>query len=245
MNRAAKPLPNSCGHCCLRANSRLGLATVISYGRFVGKIVIRLPHGQVRVNETMQRLLPTTPTPTSGPLPESTPQARTSDPSCSSTETGWVTVGPCVRGSLGYDSQYDADGDGVSCEGGCHFYRPALTPPPAVPVTAPKVSDTSCSSTQTGWVTVGPCYRGSVGYQAQYDADGDGVSCEHGCSFYRRPPTTTPSPSYTPSSSTSRNTGGWVTIGPCHRGQSCYSSRGDGDNDGISCERGCRVWRRN
>ncbi len=113
-----------------------------------------------------------------------------------------------------------------------------------------RVSDPSCSSTETGWVTVGPCYQGSAGYEASYDRDNDGVACEQGCRFYRpRTQVTTPAsesasqPSASRSRSSSTARGAWVTIGPCSRGQSCYSPIGDGDNDGTSCERGCRIWR--
>ena len=113
-----------------------------------------------------------------------------------------------------------------------------------------RVSDSSCSSTQTGWVTVGPCYEGTTGYNARYDSDNDGVACEQGCRFYRprnrvTTPTTEPASQQTASHSRSSSTarGAWVTIGACSRGQSCYSSLGDGDNDGVSCERGCRIWR--
>ena len=107
-----------------------------------------------------------------------------------------------------------------------------------------RVSDSSCSSTTTGWVTVGPCYEGSTGYNARYDSDNDGVACEQGCRFYRPAnAASTPSSQPTTTSSHSSSGGGWVTIGACSRGQSCYSSLGDGDNDGVSCERGCRIWR--
>ena len=102
------------------------------------------------------------------------------------------------------------------------------------------VSDPSCRSTATGWVTIGPCYRGSFGYEAQYDAEDDGVSCERGCRIYRSPVSQSEA---TRANSSSSSGGGWVTIGPCHRGSSCYSPSGDGDNDGVSCERGCRIWR--
>ncbi len=105
---------------------------------------------------------------------------------------------------------------------------------------AVRVSDPSCRSTATGWITIGPCYRGSFGYQARYDADNDGVSCELGCRVYRSPVVHSDT---TRADNGSSSGGGWVTIGPCNRGSSCYSPLGDGDGDGVSCERGCRVWR--
>ena len=37
--------------------------------------------------------------------------------------------------------------------------------------------------------------------------------------------------------------GGWATVGPFYRGCPGYDARYDGDNDGISCERGCRYWK--
>ena len=52
------------------------------------------------------------------------PTVRVSDPSCRSTKTGWVTIGPCYQESFGYQARYDGDGDGVSCERGCRFWRP-------------------------------------------------------------------------------------------------------------------------
>ena len=47
------------------------------------------------------------------------------------------------------------------------------------------------------------------------------------------------------SQSSNSSGGDWVTQGPCLRGQSCYSANADADGDGVSCERGCRYWRRN
>ncbi len=165
-----------------------------SYGRLVGDLYVRRSNGMVHINEEMRRHLANDVAQESTDHSDQTPshnasqEQRVSDPSCSSTTTGWVTVGPCYQGSAGYEARFDSDNDGVACEQGCRFHRPRNR------VTTPTTE-----------------------------------------------PASQPSASHTRSSLSAR--GAWVTIGACSRGQSCYSSLGDGDNDGISCERGCRIWR--
>lgn len=86
-----------------------------SYRRQVGNLLSRQVNAVAQMNAYLASRSPTE--------TEAVVTSRVSDPSCSSTATGWVTVGPCYRGSAGYDARFDGDNDGISCERGCRFWR--------------------------------------------------------------------------------------------------------------------------
>lgn len=118
--------------------------------------------------------------------------------------------------------------------------QPAAVPPTTEPVA---VYYANCDAVRAAGKA--PLSKGSPGYRAGLDADGDGIACE----TERAPATTAPAPAPTqPAPAKSTSSGGGATyyqncdavraagMAPLYRGQPGYRSALDRDNDGVACE---------